>query len=204
MKKQLILLMIFLITCSFYGQEPPVIISYDYTQLATNIEGLLNEYELRTYGYNQKIPSVENGHIDLRQFSVEKNGVQVIEDQYKYEIGQYKVDGNYFETYVDGPLPYPSNNDVILLSLKQKSSSKYFNIYVRVCSQLEPGEKIILQNSDFKEGNCFYDMCESKNRFEISCQDNSAIKIDLEDIRKHKVSLKKLNRIIKDKNCIKK
>lgn len=197
--KNVIVIITFIVSTSAFSQEPPPLIKFNFKTLATDTIQLFEQYEFRTFVYKEEVSSVKNKHLDLKRYAIEKNGETVIQNVFKYERGNFNITNDLLSFFINGTRP--NKNDIILLSIRDIKSGKYSNIYIRSCYLLDFGEEVTLKNLLFKKGNYFYDMCKSKEQFEISCQGNYDTKISLENMKKHKTSLRSLNRFIKDKNC---
>jgi hypothetical protein len=197
--RHLIIVLILIINNSVFSQEPPPSIKFSFKKLAVDTTQLFKKYEFRTFVYRESILPVKNQHLDLKSYAVEKDGKSIVEKVFEYERGNFNITDNLISFSVNGHRP--NINDVILLSIRNIESQKYLNIYLRTCYLMDFGEEILLKELSFKSGTYFYDMCKSKKRFEIPCQKKYETKISLEETVKHKVSINKLNRLIKNKNC---
>jgi len=191
--KHLIIISFLLVSTKGFLQEPPAIFKFNFKQISKDSTDLFEKYEIRTFAYKEKIESVKNGHLDLINYVVEENGISNIQSKYEYKLHYYWIENNDISVYIDGLLP--GTEEITLLSLRKIHTNQYFNIYVRFCRHLEIGEKVFLDKLKFKEGNYFYDMCESKEKYEIECQDDYNLSIDLSNLKWHRISINKLNKI---------
>ncbi len=107
---------------------------------------------------------------------------------------------------------FPKKGYLIGLYIKEVKTNGIMRIYIRICNDLWYRQKIYIKNLQFNEGNYFYDMCTSIKQYEINynylCPDKILKKnygvdphLDLEKYTYHKISIKKLNRIIKKYKC---
>ena len=99
------------------------------------------------------------------------------------------------------PFPLNANNIgtirngvIYALRITEKRSKEEMRIYFRSCGDIIFSEEVVLMGLTFIPGIYFYDMLSSRKVFEIPCE---KILIDIENIKTHKISFKKLKRLIK-------
>ena len=197
--KHLTIIFLLLISTKGFTQEPPAIFKFNFNGISKNTTELFKNFEIRTNAYRENIEPVENGHLDLITYSIEENGVSKIKTQYVYELGYYHIENDNISVFINGFRP--GTKEIALLSLRKKNTNQYLNIYIRFCRLLEFGEEVFLEKLEFKEGNFFYDMCGSRGKYGIECQEDYYPKIDLDNLGSHRISIKKLNRIKKRNSC---
>ena len=214
--KKYTLIVILSICCTIYSQEPPAKFKFGYKNLATDTTQLYRNFEIRTSVYRDNLEPISNGHLDYISQKTKLNGEVVTTYNYKKDFWPNhwwdNLDGDYLAVYIDNG--WPNKNDIALFSLRKRSTNEYFNIYIRLCSSMDPGDTILLENLRFEEGNFFYDMCDSKLKFQKDCLTNRYVisnsennieiilkSLDLTDLRNHTIKLNRIKRIQRRSRC---
>ncbi|MCT8341261.1 hypothetical protein MG296_14435 [Flavobacteriaceae bacterium TK19130] len=175
----LILILLLIISNGVFSQEPPAYFKFNYKGISKDSIDLSDNFEIRTYVYRENINP--NSHKSLKPLTFKFSK----EDKILVPISDYR----------------PGRKDITLISIKRKNTNDFLNIYIRFCNLLDFGEIVSLDNLEFTNGNFFYDMCKSRPKFEIECQESYNSKVDLTKIKAHRISIKRLNRIMNMKIC---
>lgn len=118
-------------------------------------------------------------------------------DDLKGNIQIRDFDDEYLSVYIySQTLSFPEFGDIIRLSIKEKRTNKIMSIYL-LSNRLS--EITTIKNLMFKEGDyLFDDECKINKKYQIElAKDNHKnYTLEIYDLAKHKISLKKLNRIL--------
>ena len=108
------------------------------------------------------------------------------------------ISKNYVVFYLKKLLPLK----IIRLSFFDKEQEQEMNIYFRFKEGLSYGDNIKLNSIAFHEGDYFYDMCDNcmykANYIKIDYNENL---LEVKDIPKHKIKIKKLKKLIVQNKC---
>ncbi len=165
------------------AQEPPPVIKVNIDGKTGSMEIFLAKYKISTFALRDSIYSET---LDLSKRENE-DLIRNIEDDIIYLY-------IYTETIL-----LPKKGDIIRFSLRERKSNSEMNVFIRLTHNMDFGEEFELTNLTFIPGDFFLDKCDSKKRYQINKAPLN--QVDLTAVKKHKISVKKLNRIIKKHHC---
>ncbi|MEM7038270.1 MAG: hypothetical protein AAF570_14900, partial [Bacteroidota bacterium] len=168
-----------------FAQEPPPQIELDYRHLAAGESALRADFEFDTRMFRGLVrpPSVELPAEEKARL------IRSVEGQ---RISLYLYNEN---------IRLPQQCDLIRLTIRSKTSEARMDIFIRVDFDMRYGETLALGALRFQPGTYFLDFRASKKRFTVQGGRESEPPIAVERWSKHKVSERKLNRILKKTTC---
>jgi hypothetical protein len=185
--RQLLFLCSLIWNLAVYAQQPPPYFTFDYRRLAVNKDSLLKRFEFSTFNFKDSFQVEQGNKLDWEKERL---------------ISSINNSSAYIFIYSES-LAIPYRGSIIRLSLTNKYSKKIMNIFIRTAHNIGYGEEVKLLNLRFYPGDYFLDMCGlSPGHNVFSPQTPSDKKsIDLIKIKRNKITLKKINNIIKDHPC---
>jgi hypothetical protein len=161
-----------------YAQYVPERFSIKTTDLGSNFNSVKKDYHFYVSAYNRKD----------------------CEDRLNKEVYPFPYDDHnsvetiYTYIYILGS---KIKNETLILKIKNKKN--VMTIYIRHYNYLSEGQIIQLDNFKFKKGHYFFDMYETKSEYQTDFkQDEKKIILDIINLKKHMICLKKLPKLLKN------
>lgn len=185
MRKIILLILTFVGLQFCYSQpSPPPYFQIRYNKLCENKDSLVEKFDFVATRFNSTTRFIKVSNDDLKGNTQVRN-----------------VDNNYLSVYIySQSLSLPELGDIIRFSIKEKQTDKIMSIYV-ISNRLS--EITTINNLMFKEGDyLFDDACKTDKKYliDLAQDDHKNYTLEMYNLKKHKISLKKLNRILKKCN----
>lgn len=203
MKKIIYLWMFFLLLAKSYAQEPPAAFDVYHGENKHSISLEHTAYDFFTpvfMGVIYKANKIKDSFdvIDTN------NGYP----KFRLSSKNLEVDGFGKEKISISSLS-AQKGEVVSLSIREKKSKKVMNLFFRLNRRWYLDDEIKLKNIEFKKGNYFFDLCKTIEKYTYSERIKSLTNdysyhskyITDKDIKDHKISIKKLNKLLKKYNC---
>jgi|GEM_PF-2690148 len=198
MKYLALIFLVFNFHSVFSQVKPPghFIVHCDSIINSVNTQPLLKQYEITTYAFN-----------NFLQFEKNKSPNHLVN-----EVDCIVAINIYIENHDEIGYVDLKKNTIIRLTFREISSDKFMNFYFRLCKPFMAGESIELSSFSFMQGDFFFDTYESSGNYKIKnwsnslkaiskienfCDDYGHFIFDISDLKKHKISEQKLNRVLK-------
>jgi len=169
-----------------YGQQPPPSFKLIFDKTEASTGKLTDKFQFITFIHREGKQEVE---VEISEWDTN-------------ELVSDKGNNLVYVIIAEG-MNLPFKGDVVQLSLKDKASLQLMTIFIRLSYRLGYSEKIIIPDFTFQEGTYFMDMCKSKNKYEIMPGKEDQSVIDTRKLKKHSISVDKLNRVLKRYSCLK-
>ncbi|RRA88956.1 hypothetical protein [Paenimyroides viscosum] len=181
MKKMILLILTVIGLQLCYSQpSPPPYLQIRHNKLCENKDSLVEKFDFVATRFNSTTRFKKVNNDDLNE------NIQV-----------RNVDNKYVSLYIySQTFSLPELGDIIRFIIKEKQTDKVMSIYL-LSNRLS--KVTIINNLIFKEGDYLLDdACKINKRYLIElAQDNHKnYTLEIYDLAKHKISLKKLNRIL--------
>ena len=175
-KKILVLIAILLVQTGF-GQEPPPFFKVNLVEFES-ADSLLANYNISTFSF--------------------RDTLQWEQIPQKPERLVFKKDGQYVFAYIYSEKFHSIKpGDILRFSLTNKISNETMHIFIRMFCSLSYEDEVILENVEFKKGVYFLDLLEIARKQKKSGWDCLEIKITLNDIKLKRLSLAKLDKLLR-------
>lgn len=183
------------------GQEPPVFFAIELDSSKYDLKQFTKEYKFGSIRHTKSVvDSKIKKYLRGERIKYEEKIVPLIEDK-----NYYFVANKYVYEFVSFSV---KKGNIISLHIVEKKTEQHMNIYVRVNKNLDEGDVVLISDFCFTSGNYFFDFCTSEKKYEVKDLKNKIIesnydikyKVDLNCIQKHKIRIKKINKIFTKTN----
>lgn len=169
-----------------FGQEPPPHLKLTFNDEELNGDDPMKRYEVSTYMF-KSAEFQEQGEAE----------------EWGNERSVIGSGDNYIKVFLYGEtIRLPNVGDIYRFTIIDSITNNSMSVFVRTSYRLSYSEEIVFNNIKVLDGVYFLDMCSSCSKYEIPTGNAQSTVVNLEGVASHKISTKKLMKVIKKHKCL--